>query len=386
MTRWSNRLFWIALGPGLLLLAAVGWWSFREDDTAAESFAGLGETQEGFPQARPGTELRFPEDHGAHPDYRIEWWYLTANLRDAQGNPLGMQWTLFRQALAPPDANSAPVSPWQTRQLWMAHAALSKGDTHLVAERFARGDTGQAGVKLAPFRAWLDNWQLTSRVDDSQADAFSDMTLSVQAQDSDGEDFGYRLQLKAQGPLVAHGEAGFSQKSADGQGSFYYSQPFYRVEGEVTLNGENLPVSGQAWLDREWSSQLLGPTQSGWDWFSLHLKDGHRLMAFRLRGGGKDKDSAYVSGSWITPQGELTPLKNDEVTLTPLETRQVAGREVPTRWRLALPDQAREFIVTARNPNRWMGTSFPYWEGAVTVRNSGDGALAGEGYLEMTGY
>src|SRR5690606_1244334 len=143
--------------------------------------------------------LRFPEDHGAHPDYRIEWWYLTANLEDQAGEPLGLQWTLFRQALVPPQARPAPEE-WVADQLWMAHLAVSRGERHAVAERFARshsadpldGRAGQAGVVAQPFRAWLDDWQLATRVEDSDADTFERLTLT--AFDGEGETrVGYRL-------------------------------------------------------------------------------------------------------------------------------------------------------------------------------------------------
>lgn len=382
-------------------LAALGWWLGQRDTPEEESFAGLGSAADGYAEARPGTALRFPDDHGPHPDYRIEWWYLTANLHDADGNPVGIQWTLFRQALAPPDGendNDEHDSPWHSRQLWMAHAALSHGDTHLVEERFARGLSlpeedallAQAGASAQPFAAWLDDWRLDTRVGDMAQDTFSRLRVSANGED-DGRSFGYRLDLTAEGPLVLHGERGFSQKSADGQGSHYYSQPFWRVEGEVEVEGETRQVQGRGWLDREWSSQLLGPTQYGWDWFSLHLESGDKLMAFRLRGGGAEGDD-YLSGSWIDAEGSVTPLSTDQrrpterLRLTPLAWDTVAGREVPTRWRIELPGKGLDLEVAARHPQRWMDTAFAYWEGEVVAHDHDSGEPLGEGYLEMTGY
>ncbi|WP_308367178.1 MULTISPECIES: lipocalin-like domain-containing protein [unclassified Microbulbifer] len=372
---------WLALAALLLAVALQQ----RDTEPSPESFAGLGEEAEGYAQARPGATLRFPEDHGAHPDYRIEWWYLTANLEDADGTPLGIQWTLFRQALSPPDNNERNGSPWTSRQLWMAHAALSTPDAHLVAERFARGMTlpdhrGQAGVELEPFAAWLDHWRMESRSTAPAGDALDRLWVTARGSD-EGHDFGYQLALNAEGPLVLHGEAGFSQKSADGQGSYYYSQPFYRVEGQVEIDGEIREVNGRAWLDREWSSQLLGAGQGGWDWFSLHLAGGAKLMAFRLRGGGEEGGD-YVSGSWIDADGRQTSLAGDDLRLTPTTYSSVAGRQVPTQWRLRLPSRDLDVTVSARHADRWMDTAFPYWEGDVVV----EGSHTGVGYLEMTGY
>lgn len=360
-------------------------------------FAGLGTSSQDYAHASSITSISFPEDHGPHPDFRIEWWYLTANLENENHEPMGIQWTLFRQAQQPEalDANSAraetKAEPWATDQLWMAHMALSHGESHRVAERFARGASvplpsvvHQAGVTAQPFIAWLDDWRLESLTTHPEGDALDHLRLTAQAEDENGT-FGYRLELKAEGPLVRHGIRGFSQKSADGQGSMYYSQPFYRVSGEVMQDGERVAVSGRAWLDREWSSQLLGANQTGWDWFSLHLDSGARLMAFRLRGGGTNHDD-YLSGSWISADGEVTPLEASTLTLVPLASADAAGYRVPVRWRLTLPEQNLDLEITARHANRWMSTSVPYWEGAVNVSDASSGVPRGEGYLEMTGY
>lgn len=363
-----------------VILAGLGKAFWPRDTSPQAGYAGLGEQASGFAQAGPGHALAFPEDHGPHPDFRIEWWYLTANLESADGRPFGVQWTLFRQALAPEtgDNDEASDSPWQDRQLWMAHAAISTPQGHRFAEKFARGmalpaGQGQSGVMAAPFSAWLDDWSLAA----VSADAGLDQ-LTVRAE---ADDFAYRLALTAQDPLVRHGEDGFSQKSADGQGSMYYSQPFYQVEGTLRLGDEPIVVSGRAWLDREWSSQLLGATQRGWDWFSLHLAGGAKLMAFRLRGGGSEEGD-YLSGSWITPQGQVTALGEGSLRLTPVETDDVASRELPTTWRVEAPDHGLDVTVSAVHPEQWMGTSFPYWEGMVTLQ----GSHVGDGYLEMTGY
>jgi predicted secreted hydrolase len=380
----------------LLLIATVALTLYgcdeeNQTETNNTGFAGLGQDADGFRHAEPNQPLSFPQEHAAHPDYRIEWWYLTANLEDADGEPLGLQWTLFRQALMPPNERPAPT-PWAADQLWMAHMAISQGEQHQVAERFGRSHSqaslntpqdSQAGVMISPFHAWLDDWQLKANEEADSSD-FNHLTLTAYSGEGASR-FGYRLELTAEGPLVLHGEQGFSQKAANGQGSMYYSQPFWRINGEVTINGETKTVSGRGWLDREWSSQLLDARQSGWDWFSIHLNDGHKLMAFQLRGGSA-QNADYRSGTWITPQGDATPLASDDITLTPLATSAVAGRNVPTQWRLEIPSVGIDINIEAPHANRWMTTSVPYWEGEVVVNDRASGEPLGEGYLEMTGY
>ncbi|MBT8410853.1 MAG: iron ABC transporter permease, partial [Octadecabacter sp.] len=185
---------------------------------SAQGFAGLGASTEEFATPKRPAIFDFPADHGPHPDYRIEWWYLTANLTTEDGTPYGLQWTLFRSALA-----TGAAEGWSTPQLWMGHAAVTTPTQHFVTERLARGGIGQAGVQAAPFEAWIDDWQLAGPDFDNLR-----MTAS-------GPDFAYDMGLAAQGPLVFHGEGGYSVKSAEGQASYYYSQPFFAIEGTLTL-------------------------------------------------------------------------------------------------------------------------------------------------------
>ncbi len=325
----------------------------------AQGFAGLGQTPEGFAQPAPDPIFSFPQDHGAHSDYRIEWWYLTANLTGEDGLEYGLQWTLFRTSLAPEDKEG-----WASSQLWMGHAAVTTPDAHYVTERLARGGVGQAGVRADPFEAWIDDWAFTG--------PFDRATLRAT-----GPAFGYDMTMQANGPLVFHGDAGYSRKSANDQASYYYSQPYFQITGTLHLPDNDVRVVGDAWLDREWSSQPLASDQTGWDWFSLSLKGGAKLMGFQLRG-----DDTYTSATWIEADGTTTPFPNGAFSALPLGVTDIEGRKVPTLWQVQLPDKGIDVTVEAVNPNAWMETSVPYWEGPVRV----NGSHQGRGYLEMTGY
>ena len=326
---------------------------------SGQGFAGLGTlTDSGFDEPVAGKVIQFPQDHGAHPSYRIEWWYLTANLTDADGTPYGLQWTLFRTALRPETTDD-----WSSPQLWMGHAAVTTQDQHFVAERLSRDGIGQAGVIAEPFAAWIDDWVL-------QGD-WQTMRMTASA-----PEFAYDVNLNAQGPLVFHGDEGFSVKSAQGQASYYYSQPFFAVEGTLTLPEGPIEVTGNAWLDREWSSQLLSDTQTGWDWFSLSFDTGDKLMGFRLN---QSDGAPFTSATWIAADGTTTPYSDGAFMALPLDSNQ---NGVPVRWRVQLPQRGVDVTVDAINDDAWMATSVPYWEGPVNVNGSHDGI----GYLEMTGY
>ncbi len=335
----------------------------------AQGFAGLGTQADGFAIPDPSRPPSFPADHGPHPDFRIEWWYVTANLTGTDGTDYGVQWTLFRSALAP---SIGTDTGWQTPQIWMGHAGLTTPDTHHSAERLARGGVGQAGVTTAPFLAWIDDWQM--RATEGEDDPLDHLSLSATA-----DDFGFDLDLTASGPTVLQGQQGYSVKSPAGQASYYYSQPFYRVTGTLDLPTGPEPVSGLAWLDREWSSQPLSDTQDGWDWISLHFETGEKLMGFRLR---DRADDPFTSATWIAPDGTPTPYGDGSLVITPVTHTDVNGASIPTDWMIALPDRGLSARITAVNPQSWMDTSFPYWEGPVRIT----GSHTGRGYLEMTGY
>ncbi len=332
-----------------------------------QGFAGLGSTADGFAIPHPGGRLEFPADHGPHPDFRIEWWYVTANLRAEDGTALGVQWTLFRSALAP-----KTKSGWSDPQIWIGHAAITTKEKHVVAERLARGGVGQAGVGAEPFFAWIDDWEMKG-LSNSGADQLDKVSLHAT-----GKDFSYTLELSANGPLVLQGDQGYSVKSAAGQASYYYSQPFYEVSGSVDIDAKTVRVRGKAWLDREWSSQPLAKDQIGWEWFSLHLNSGEKVMAFRL----SDARSGYTSANWISQQGKPTPLPAGSLEIIPVRIARVGDKDIPVAWRIRIP--ARGFDVTTRplNDQAWMATTTPYWEGPVTF----EGSAEGQGYLEMTGY
>lgn len=339
---------------------------------------------EGYAKVVPGKVLEFPKDHGMHPEYRIEWWYITANLKDKQGRDWGFQWTLFRQAM-----DAKPVlQGWESNQLWMAHAAISAPGQHRFAERYARGGIGQAGVTVAGssdqsqpnFEVWLDDWSWKA---ESTNPFPSQLSFSI-------DDTDVNVQLRSDEPWVLQGNQGFSQKSGEGQASYYYSQPKIQVQGDIVYQGKTLEVNGNAWLDREWSSQPLAESQQGWDWFSLHLNDGRSLMVFQLR---QDSGDNWLSGSLVDIDGSSQSLSSADIQLKVLERRKITlpqtakpglakQVDLPLRWEISLPSLDQRWEVEALYDNQWMGTQFPYWEGVVRV----GGGSAGMGYMELTGY
>jgi predicted secreted hydrolase len=361
-----------------LMLLLIGCGKAPESDNAFDLNAALGGAADvGFARAVGQREFRFPQDHAAHPEYRNEWWYVTGNLQTASGRRFGYQVTLFRIALSP----DKPVSPsvWATNQVWMAHVALTDVETgeHLHQQRLARGAAGLAGQSTQPFRVWLEDWQIVGN-----GEGEFPWAIAVKAQD-----FTLNLQLRPHKPPVLQGEHGLSQKSSEpGNASWYYSLTRLQTLGDIWRGNEHFTVTGDSWLDREWSTSALGKDQTGWDWFSLQLQDGHELMFYQLRKKSGETDP-HSAGKWVLPDGQAEPLKVDDVALKPLRYWQAdSGARYPVAWEMYLPKQQRRWRVEALVDDQLMQMGITYWEGAVQVVDADSGKLLGHGYLEMSGY
>lgn len=354
---------WIFLWFAVVLAGC----SEPQQESGFAGLAGITDNESGVPflQPGPGERLSFPEDYGPHPQHRIEWWYLTANLKTEDGEPLGLQWTQFRQAIEPRPADAEPpdANNWPLEAAWMAHAAVSFDTRHYFAEKLARGDVGHAGARAEPIAVWLDDWQLEAEPGQSS------WRLQVAA---DG--WSYDLTLSITKKPVAHGDQGFSAKSTDGEGSMYFSLVDLQIDGRITLGDQTLDVSGKGWFDREWSSQFLKSGQQGWDWFALHLDSGDKLMAFQLR----EEDGGFRAGTWIPADGEPTALGADQLNLKPL----TQGDGYPRAWRLEVPDFGLNLEVAAPAGDYRNNGLYPYWESPVSV----SGSHGGVGYMELTGY
>jgi len=344
----------------------------------------------GYARAMAPIPFQFPEDHGPHPEYRTEWWYLTGNLDGMDGRPYGYQFTLFRNALSPlsPDRGSL----WDTNQLWLGHLALTDptGGRHLQAERFARGSAGLAGGSGAPFRIWVDGWSLgtegASGGGGEGADGEDIFPLRVQAA---AEGWGVDLLLRPEKGLVLQGREGWSPKGPEaGNASYYYSYTRLAATGELTLDGVAVPVAGGSWMDREWSTSALGEGLEGWDWFSLQLEDGSELMLFQLRRSEGTRDP-LDQGLWVSRSGEATPLTAAEFELEVLDqwSSPLDGTTYPAGWRLTIPHLSLTLDVRPLLADQEMRLTFRYWEGAVRASGVRAGEIVqGRGYVELTGY
>ena len=358
-------------------------------------------------------EFTFPRDHGSHPGFRTEWWYFTGNLTAEDGREIGYQLTFFRSALTDSasyaagsrgradtgsradaasraDTTTQQRSAWRTRHAWMAHFAVTDGGTgeFRAAEKFARGAAGLAGVTVSrenTLRIWLEDWSAAST---SPAATFP---IRLRA---DAGDIAIDLVLDSGKPIVLQGDRGVSRKGAEpGNASYYYSLTRMPTRGSVRTSAGTWNVQGSSWLDREWSTSVLSPGVTGWDWLSLQLSDSTELMMFRLRRDDNLTDEngmsdPFSAATFIDVDGGTRGFAADEFRMSPTATwRSADGVAYPVAWRVEIPALDLALEVSTPVEDQELHLAVRYWEGMVRARGTQAGRVVnGRGYLEMTGY
>ncbi len=405
-----------------------------------KGFFGNMQSSDAFTPVKRGNTVELPRDHMSHPDFQLEWWYLTFVLSAEDGQEFGLQYTLFRfnteldapQSTKANAENSAEVNAnnhiaknWSDGQQWMGHASLHTAEQHYFEERFASGGVGNAYVNQQPFTTVIDDWvwkaaqaevqtgaeskamfpsvlkvafgqssthhpvKINGKIPATAADSLSELndTPGVSA-------VKVSLNLDTYGPFIKQGDNGYSKKTQDERlRSYYYSQPFINAKGTLNIEGNSVRVTGKGWFDHEWTSHLANSEAMGWDWFSLHLDDGNKLMAFRMHAmnenmkNSKSKHSEiFTTASYIAENGTKETIDQANVSITPMayETINEGGvpRAVPTIWRIQIPIKDIDVTVKPFKENQWNNSLFPYYEGRVEIK----GSHSGSGFMELTGY
>ncbi|MEM7342718.1 MAG: lipocalin-like domain-containing protein [Chloroflexota bacterium] len=330
-------------------------------------------SNDGFKKAIEVVPINFPEDLGSHPDYRLEWWYYTGNLADADGNRFGFQLTFFRQGLTPglPDRESE----WASNQIYFAHFTVTDetGQTFSFDEKFSRGSPDLANVTAQPYHVWIDDWfareiapgqvQLKAQTDEVALDVILEQTK----------------------PVTLQGDQGLSSKSNEpGNASYYYSLTNNKTTGTVTTPRGTFAVTGKSWKDHEWSTSALGEEAVGWDWYSIQLEDDREIMFGNIRTTDNSLIDQLYGGSMTLANGDVMKLTRENVSLEVLEywTSPHTEAVYPSKWRFSIPSEGIDITLTPLLNDQELLLSTTYWEGAIKA----EGTHNGYGYIELTGY
>ena len=431
-------------------------------------FFGNMQSSDSFTPVQRDYIVELPRDHKSHPDFQLEWWYLTFVLSTEDGQEFGLQYTLFRfntELDAPQsaranakksaegsaesnaksnykssvesnashssednlhtNANSHIARNWSNGQQWMGHASLHTAEQHYFEERFASGGVGNAYVNQQPFTTVIDDWawkaaqaevqtgaeskamfpsvlkvafgqssthhpvRINGKIPTTAADSLSELNdaPSVSA-------VKVSLNLDTYGPFIKQGDNGYSKKTQDERlRSYYYSQPFINAKGTLNIEGNSVRVTGKGWFDHEWTSHLANSEAMGWDWFSLHLDDGSKLMAFRMHAMNENMKNStskhseiFTTASYIAKNGTKETIEQANVSITPTAYETInegeSPRSVPTAWRIQIPEKDIDLSIRPFKESQWNNSLFPYYEGRVDIK----GSHSGSGFMELTGY
>ncbi|RZP33224.1 MAG: hydrolase [Alteromonas sp.] len=403
-------------------------------------FFGNMQSSDAFTPVKRGYTVELPRDHKSHPDFQLEWWYLTFVLSTEDGQEFGLQYTLFRfntgldapqstkanaENSAEVNANSHIAKNWSNDQQWMGHASLHTAEQHYFEERFASGGVGNAYVNQQPFTTVIDDWVWKAAQAEVQTGAESKAMFPSVLTFAFGQSSTHHpvkingkipatsadrllelndapsasavkvaLNLNTSGPFIKQGDNGYSKKTQDERlRSYYYSQPFINAEGTLNIEGNSVKVTGKGWFDHEWTSHLANSEAMGWDWFSLHLDDGSKLMAFRMHAmnenmkNSKSKHSEiFTTASYIAENGTKETIDQANVSITPTAYETInegeSARSVPTAWRIQIPEKDIDLSIRPFKESQWNNSLFPYYEGRVDIK----GSHSGSGFMELTGY
>jgi len=426
--RWHLRL----AGGAVLVLAQAGCGGGAAPVRATLSATAVlgGADTAGFARAAAPRAFHFPTDHGPHPRFRNEWWYFTGNLVAPDGRRFGYELTFFRTALVAQPV--ARPSDWATNQVYMAHFAItdSASGRFRARDRFERAGrvelagavAGESGV-----RVWVDDWEAESVGEWGSAGVWGNSAegwrrsscthaaasrpvhaaivasavphtpplphsptavwpLRLAARDSA---MALELTLGEGKPPVLEGQNGLSRKGpAAGDASYYYSLTRMPTTGWLEVDGRRWRVSGDSWMDREWSTSALGRDEVGWDWFALQLADGRELMLYRIR--RRDgSTSPFSAGTLVARDGGARALAAADARVDVQRTWASPrdGTRYPARWRVRVPSAGLDLDVRPILADQELNLAVRYWEGAVNVTGTGAGrAVGGWGYVELTGY
>jgi len=320
--------------------------------------------------------LVFPQDFGAHPDFRTEWWYLTGWLGEKK-QPLGFQLTFFRTRT---DVDPANPSAFAAHQLVIAHAAIAdpaRGSL-LLDERISRAGLGLAGAASGDTDVKLSGWSL-------RRDPVTDIYHAQIA----ARDFTLSFEAGASAPPWLQGDAGLSRKGPDAlEASYYYSRPQLKVRARLSRGGQTQELAGTAWLDHEWSSAALAPDAVGWDWIGMNLDDGSALVAFQIRRQQAGEPPVQTYAAIRDASGRVQIASPAEVSFAPLRHWNSSRRHTawPVAQRITIGTRVFETrpLMDDQELDSSLTTGAVYWEGASELLEAGQGV--GRGYLEMTGY
>lgn len=322
----------------------------------------------------PVGALQFPEDHGFHKDFQLEWCYFVGNLISAEGEELGYELSFFR------------AIPYGNEEIFPVHFAISETGKkiHHSVDTLHRRFGGMAEYNPSLIRSGDFKVEILGS---------SDFLISAFPR---GKKISLQLRLTIPGTkdILPQGIDGISPKSRKYPEifSYYYSIPRLSTSGKIRVGEkEYLIQKGLSWMDHEWSGEKgknrekISSKDTEWDWICINLEDGTDIMAFNFRNSSREKSESF--GTVRDKDGKIIYFhKEGEVVFAPGKRRwmsEVTKKQYTMEWSLKIGEydfriessfDAQEFVANNSTLNS-------YWEGGVRAVDSR--GRNGRGYMEL---
>jgi len=326
----------------------------------------------------PAVSVKLPRDLASHEDYLTEWWTVYANLTDDANHAYGVTLHICKRF---PVLRKLDSMLWHTalpRPEFIGYYALAN-----IAERKMIADE-RNGLADDDYRTSEETLEI-NLTDWRIMQTATGLSLRIQ-----GNDALVHLNLIGDQPPVRQGQEGYAWRGEDLPPAYVLSWPRMSVEGSLIFNAKVHPVTGQAWLEREYTSYLPSSRLTSWDRLVLMLDNHHELILWYPRCGGEDRCAA-IPATLISPDGIATQIPADRVLINPSESWTSPDTDVKyyVEWQVKLEDYDAALLVSAYLPN----AELTYGQGAIHVWTSpvhvagrwGDQAVQGEGYGEISG-
>ncbi|MEA4913639.1 MAG: lipocalin-like domain-containing protein [Christensenella sp.] len=252
----------------------------------------------------------FAEEWGLHKK-SSEWWYATGVLHDEAGKLYSYQFTLLRirAAFLRPYILMLALTDFETgRHRYRQRITLSTKGIEILPERLRFG----ADVLLEKHAEF--------------------MRLRVSE-----PDFSLALDLVYGKGAVWHCDNGALRMGVDrpDQTTLYYSYPNMPTQGEITLDGKTMRVSGKTWFDKQGGPYALLKPETHWEWFSLRFFDEEEMMLFSF------PQDDYRDGTYIRKDGSYERLQSYEIKAMSFITTE-GNLTYANAWKVHVPNRKQE--------------------------------------------
>jgi predicted secreted hydrolase len=308
-------------------------------------------------------QVHLPKDEGAHPESKMEWWYLNATVSDNEGHQYTAMLAYFNKASLRPPLKIISIADLD--------AGVFHQDVPTISQLMvAKPNYAEGGLDLR----WndYDRWYRTDQ------DSYH---YSVQAK---GDSIGFSFDLvQEKDPLMVGGNGLIEWTEGS---TYYYSLTRLQVGGQIEIEGKAIDVEGIGWMDHQWMEDMA---EKGWQWFSIQLDDDTDIICWNIVNTdnsvqSRDLTMMFADGSiYHTTDLELAATDS---WVSP-DTKETYGMT----WKLREPGHDIDLEIKARFPQQEIillkevpQYTWQIWEGGTTVSGQIDGsAVSGIGYAEL---